>query len=73
MAASREADVPTPLHKELNWHIEEIALCKTVMAEVEAKYAPSPEKDEALARIRASLKAHQEVLAELEKKLAQGT
>ncbi len=65
--------MPTPLHKELNWHKEEVALCHKVLAEIEAKYAPSPEKNEALARVRATLKIHEDILVELEKKLAQGT
>jgi len=60
--------VPTPLHKEVRWLQQEIALCKQVISETEA-YPPGAEKDDLLKRLRETLAVHESSLAQLEKKI----
>lgn len=64
--------MPTPLHKEVLWLQQEIALCRQFIAETEA-YKPGPEKDSLLNKLHDTLSVHESSLADLEKKIAQGT
>lgn len=58
--------MPTPLHKEIRWHREEIALCLKTIAEVEADPSAGADKAQLLKRLNENLAAHRELLATAE-------
>lgn len=63
--------MPTQLHRDIRFHREEIALIKRTIAKVETGRGPA--KQGILDGLHDNLRVHEEMLAELEKKLAEGT
>lgn len=63
--------MPTQLHKDIRFHQKEIEYVKRVIAKVEC--GAGTEKQAVLNNLRETLRVHEEALAILEKRLAQGT